>query len=75
MVQATDTAPNRRHKFLLKLSADLWVQERIGFYDITDIVQTCMEKAEFVQKPDLDAIFAINDETLVKAKELISKTI
>ena len=56
-------------------AVEAFLQERIGFYDITDIVQTCMEKAEFVQKPDLDAIFAINDETLVKAKELISKTI
>ena len=56
-------------------AVEAFLQDRIGFYDITDIVQTCMEKAEFVQKPDLDAIFAINDETLVKAKELISKTI
>ena len=56
-------------------AVEAFLQERIGFYDITDIVHTCMEKAEFVQKPDLDAIFAINDETLVKAKELISKTI
>ena len=56
-------------------AVEAFLQERIGFYDIIDIVQTCMEKAEFVQKPDLDAIFAINDETLVKAKELISKTI
>ena len=55
-------------------AVEAFLQERIGFYDITDIVQTCMEKAEFVQKPDLDAIFAINDETLVKAKELIYKT-
>ena len=50
-----------------------FLQDRIGFYQITDIVQECMEGAEFVANPDLDAIFASNEETLVKAQEAIRK--
>ena len=50
-----------------------FLQDRIGFYQITDIVQECMDGAEFVANPDLDAIFASNEETLVKAQEAIRK--
>ena len=50
-----------------------FLQGRIGFYQITDIVQECMQGADFVASPDLDAIFATNEETLIKAQEIISR--
>ena len=50
-----------------------FLEDRIGFYQITDVVQECMAGADFAANPDLDAIFATNDETLIKAKEIISK--
>ena len=49
-----------------------FLQEKIGFYDITDIVADCMAGADFVATPDLDTIFRTNEETLVKAAEKIS---
>ena len=51
-----------------------FLQERIGFYDITDIVESCMTGADFVAEPDLDTIFRTNEETLVKAGEMIDRT-
>lgn len=48
-----------------------FLQDRIGFYDITNVVQECMEGADFAARPDLDAIFATNDTTLAKAEEII----
>ena len=51
-----------------------FLQERIGFYDITDIVESCMAGADFVAEPDLDTIFRTNEETLVKAGEMIDRT-
>ena len=50
-----------------------FLQDRIGFYQITDIVQQCMEGSEFVAHPDLDTIFASNDRALAMAQEAINK--
>ena len=50
-----------------------FLQDKISFYQITDIVKECMEGANFAVNPDLDAIFATNEETLIKAREIISK--
>jgi 1-deoxy-D-xylulose-5-phosphate reductoisomerase len=49
-----------------------FLQERIGFYDITDVVQDCMAGADFVASPDLDTIFRTNKETLAVAEEKIA---
>ena len=50
-----------------------FLQERIGFYDITSVVRDCMDGVEFVADPDLDTIFATNKEAFIKAGELIDK--
>ena len=50
-----------------------FLQEKIGFYDISSIVRDCMDGVDFVAEPDLDTIFATNEEAFVKAVELIEK--
>ena len=50
-----------------------FLQERIGFYDITSVVRECMDGVDFVTEPDLDTIFATNSEAYIKACELIEK--
>jgi 1-deoxy-D-xylulose-5-phosphate reductoisomerase len=50
-----------------------FLQERIGFYDITDVVRRTMEDTELIAGPDIDAIFATNSEAYTKAKILIDK--
>jgi 1-deoxy-D-xylulose-5-phosphate reductoisomerase len=52
-----------------------FLQDKIGFYQITDVVRRCMDGVNFVAHPDLDTIFATNEETLVKAEEIINKDI
>ena len=54
-------------------AVEAFLQDRIGFYQITDVVQECMAGADFVANPDLDTIFATNEVTLSKAQEAISK--
>ena len=48
-----------------------FLQERIGFYDLTSGVRDCMDGVDFVADPDLDTIFATNKEAFIKAGELI----
>ncbi len=50
-----------------------FLQERIGFYDITDVVHETMAGADFVADPDLETIFRTNEESLIKANELIDR--
>ena len=50
-----------------------FLQERIGFYDITSVVRDCMDGVDFVAEPDLETIFATNEEAFIKAGELIDR--
>ena len=50
-----------------------FLQEKIGFYDITDVVRETMETSEFIKSPDIYAIFGTNEAALAKAKALIDK--
>ena len=50
-----------------------FLQEKIGFYDISSVVRDCMDGVDFVAEPDLDTIFATNEDAFVKAVELIEK--
>ena len=48
-----------------------YLKGQIGFYDITDIVERCMNDGPFIASPDMDDIFRTNDETLKLAGDLI----
>ena len=50
-----------------------FLQEKIGFYDITDVVAECMAGADFVAEPDLDTIFRTNEQAYAKALAHISE--
>ena len=48
-----------------------YLEGRIGFYDITDIVEKCMNDGPFIASPDMDDIFRTNEETLKMAGNLV----
>lgn len=50
-----------------------FLQDRIRFYNITDVVEECMAGADFAVSPDLDTIFRTNEVTLAKAEEIIGR--
>ncbi len=50
-----------------------FLQGRIGFYDITDVVCDCMGGMDFVENPDLETIFKTNEEAFIRANELIKR--
>ena len=54
-------------------AVDAFLKEKIGFYDITDVVRNTMETVGFVANPDIDSIFGTNEEAFTKAKMLIDK--
>ena len=50
-----------------------FLREEIGFYDITAVVEECMNGADFAVSPDLETIFETNGTTLAKANEIIKR--
>ena len=54
-------------------AVEAFLQERIGFYNITEVVRECMAGADFVADPDLETIFRTNETVLAKAAELIDR--
>ena len=46
---------------------------KIGFYDITDIVEKCLGGMDFVAQPSLDDIFATHAEVFARAKSMIEE--
>lgn len=47
-----------------------FLQDRIRFYDIPDIISSCMAGVEFVSAPEIDELISMNDEVYRKAAEL-----
>lgn len=50
-----------------------YLQDKIRFYDIPDIISDCMASTIYAGKPDIDNIFATNDEAYARAAELCAK--
>ena len=50
-----------------------FLQGKISFYDITDIVKECMETSAYVCHPDIETIFGNHESTLSKAAEIINR--
>ena len=50
-----------------------FLNDRISFYDISRIVEECMDGTFFVAEPGLDDIFATNKDAFERAQRLIDK--
>lgn len=48
-----------------------FLHDKIGFYDIPQVIGECMEKAAYIESPTLEDIFTINDETRREADKII----
>ena len=47
-----------------------FLQDRLSFYGITDLIEKCMSGVDFVAEPDIETIFLTNAEAAAKAREL-----
>jgi 1-deoxy-D-xylulose-5-phosphate reductoisomerase len=55
-----------------EIAVDAFLRERIGFLEISDLIETCLEKVSYIRVPKLEDLIATNDETRRRASELIS---
>ena len=54
-----------------EIAVDAFLKDRIGFLEISEIVETCMAKSAFISTPGYEDYVDTDTETRIKAKELI----
>ena len=54
-----------------EVAVDAFLNDKIGFLNMSDLIGNCMEKITFVAKPNLEDYIATNKETRMLAKKLI----
>ena len=50
-----------------------FLEEKIGFLQMSDIIEETLQKISFIEKPDIDAIIQTNEETTRVARLLTEK--
>jgi 1-deoxy-D-xylulose-5-phosphate reductoisomerase len=51
-----------------------FLKEQIGFLQMSEVIETCMAKLDFIQKPGLDDYFATDMQTRIFAKQLVTNS-
>jgi 1-deoxy-D-xylulose-5-phosphate reductoisomerase len=54
-----------------EVAVKAFLESRLSFYGITDLVEHCLNGADFVANPGLEDIFLTHEQTIKKAQELI----
>lgn len=54
-----------------EVAVKAFLEGKLSFYGITDLVEHCLNGADFVADPSLEDIFATHEQTIKKAQELI----
>ena len=50
-----------------------FLKDKIHFYDISDIVEKCINDITYIEKPTIEEIFETHNNTLALADKLIDK--
>ena len=54
-----------------EIAVAAFLEERIGFLNMSDLIANCMEKITFVPNPTLEDYISTNEETIVLANKLL----
>ncbi|MEI6122410.1 MAG: 1-deoxy-D-xylulose-5-phosphate reductoisomerase [Bacteroidota bacterium] len=56
-----------------EIAVDAFLHDDIGFLQISDVIEKCMQTSTFITKPSLDDYFKSNSETRIICREIIKK--
>lgn len=54
-----------------EIAVAAFLEDRIGFLNMSDLIANCMEKITFVTNPTLEDYISTNEETIILAKKLL----
>lgn len=55
-----------------EIAVDGFLKDKIGFLEISDIIEQCLDKVDFVRQPILEDFVNTDKETRIKARELVA---
>lgn len=58
-----------------EIAVAAFLNDEIGFLEIPEVIEACMQKVSFVQNPDIDDYVSTNEETRRLASEMISEKV
>ncbi|MNY81047.1 1-deoxy-D-xylulose 5-phosphate reductoisomerase [compost metagenome] len=50
-----------------------FLQDRIGFLEMSDVIEACMEGIGFIEKPSLNNYLETDEHTRIFADQLVTK--
>ncbi len=56
-----------------EVAVDAFLHDKTGFLKMSDIIEKCMHKISFIEKPDIEDYILTDKETRILAEELIKK--
>jgi len=54
-----------------EIAVDAFLKDQIGFLEISDVIESCLEKVSYIRTPELQDFVETDKETRVRALELI----
>ncbi|MFY0687266.1 MAG: 1-deoxy-D-xylulose-5-phosphate reductoisomerase [Cyclobacteriaceae bacterium] len=54
-----------------EIAVDAFLKDKIGFLQISDVIETCLEKVAYIRNPILEDFVNTDKETRIKAEEII----
>jgi 1-deoxy-D-xylulose-5-phosphate reductoisomerase len=54
-----------------EIAVENFLNDKIGFLRMSEVVETCMEKVPFIPKPGYEDFVNTDKETRIKAREII----
>lgn len=56
-----------------EIAVEAFLKDKVGFLEMSDIIENCMNKANFVQNPILEDYIASDEETRILAKQMFGQ--
>ena len=54
-----------------EIAVQAFLEDRIGFLEISDLIESCLQKVRYIRNPDLEDLIVTDSETRAKALELV----
>ena len=54
-----------------EIAVQAFLEDRIGFLEISDLIESCLQKVRYIRNPVLEDLIATDSETRAKALELV----
>jgi 1-deoxy-D-xylulose-5-phosphate reductoisomerase len=55
-----------------EIAVECFLKDKIGFLEMSEVIEECMDRIAFISDPDLETYIQTDQDTRIKALELIA---